>query len=294
MKTVADKTEAQKTGRTDLMLVDPKNISIEPDFNVRVDMGDIEGLAHSVVSLGVIDAIKGFKVRGEDRYIMTEGHRRLEAVLLAHRYHAEGKKGFEDISKIERIQLVPCSSDLEDRLYIMGATGEKKKNLTELERADLYKRLISLGETKGKKRSEVINEIKERMGVSTATVYNLLQLNDVDQDIKDFIASNQISGGVVLSIIKEVKEPEEQKKLVLEAVYDAEEKAKASGGTKKTKATAANVKGLVNKTPIQKLKELAEQLETKGIKNQRSKLLNELIDALEEKATVKSMVSFFE
>ena len=129
MKTVADKTEAQKTGRTDLMLVDPKNISIEPDFNVRVDMGDIEGLAHSVVSLGVIDAIKGFKVRGEDRYIMTEGHRRLEAVLLAHRYHAEGKKCFEDISKIERIQLVPCSSDLEDRLYIMGATGEKKKNL---------------------------------------------------------------------------------------------------------------------------------------------------------------------
>ena len=285
--------ETLKSSRTDLMQVDPHNITVEEGFNVRQDYGDIEGLAHSVVQLGVIDPVKGYKVRGEDRYVIIEGHRRLKAVLLAHDLHIKRTKGFEDISKIARIFLTTSTGDMEERLYIMGATGEKKKNLNDLERAELYKRLIEHGKEKGKKRSEVIREIVSKLGVSQPTVYNILLLNEIHPDIRDFVASNQISGGAVIAIINAEKDLEKQKELVLEAIYDAEDKSKASGGKVKVKATAANVKGLKPKSPLQMLKEASNNLANSKTVNSKTKLLDELIEAINTKTTLEEMVQLF-
>ena len=76
---------ALQTQRTDLMLVDPANIIVEEGFNHRSEnnYGNIEELALNIVANGVLDPPIGFKVRGEDKYIMTEGHRRLRAIKLA-------------------------------------------------------------------------------------------------------------------------------------------------------------------------------------------------------------------
>lgn len=289
----ANQTEIKATKRDDIKKVDPRNIEIEAGFNKRVDYGDTLAMAHSVVSVGVLEAVIGYKKRAEDKYVLTDGHRRMAGVHLAIKLHNEGVAGFEDISKLEFIRLAPCSDDLKERLYIMAITGEGKKPLTDLEKASMYHSLIEVGKEEGKKRGEVIKEIVAKLGVSTATIYNLLQLNDVSEDIKDFIASGQISGEVVRAIIKEVKDPEEQKKMVLEAVYDAEEKAKASGGTKKAKATAANVKGLKPKTPMQKLLEVQEKLIKKDVINVRTRLLDSLIAALEEKESINRIVELF-
>jgi ParB family chromosome partitioning protein len=140
METKTQNTDVLVTKRTDIMLVDPRNITVEEGFNVRKDMGDLEGLAHSVVTDGVIVPIEGYKVRSEDRYVLTDGHRRLAAVKLALKFHAEGKAGFEDVSKIQLIRLIPSSANIKDRLYIMAITGEKKKDLTDLEKAEMYAR----------------------------------------------------------------------------------------------------------------------------------------------------------
>ena len=72
-----------KTKRTDIMLVDPRNLVIEEGFNKRSDYGDIPALALSIVQFGMIEAVKAHKVRGEEKYIVTDGHRRQAALMLA-------------------------------------------------------------------------------------------------------------------------------------------------------------------------------------------------------------------
>lgn len=284
-------TETLNTKRTDLMLVDPRNCTVEENFNVRKDYGDIQGLAKSIVEMGVIEPIVGFKVRNEDRYVMTDGHRRLTAVLLAFQLHAQGMAGFEDISKIERIPMRTASADPKERLYIMAVTGESKKVLTDLEKSEMYSRLIEYGKAEGKKRGEVIDDIKQRLGVSQATVYNILKLNALPEVIKDAIANNEISGSTVVTIIREIKDEDEQIKAVSEAIVHAKALAEKDGG--KSKATASNVKGLKAKSPMQKLKEVVEKLESKEISNSRTKLLNELVEALTEKKSTNKIMDLF-
>ena len=284
-------TETLNTKRTDLMLVDPRNCTVEDGFNVRKDYGDIKGLAKSVVEMGVVEPIVGYKVRNEDRYVMTDGHRRLTAVLLAFELHAKGEAGFEDISKIERIPMRTASADPKERLYIMAVTGEKKKSLTDLEKADMYARLLEYGQAEGKSRGEAIADIKHRLGVSQATVYNILKLNELPEEIKDAIANNEISGSTVVTIVREIKDEAEQIKAVNDAIAHAKAQAEKEGG--KSKATASNVKGLKAKSAIQKLKEVAEKLENKEVSNSRTKLLNELLVALEDKRSVNKIVDLF-
>jgi hypothetical protein len=281
------------TKRTDLQHVDYRNIIVEEGFNKRTkeNYGDMEGLARDVVANGVLDSLLGHKVRGEDKFIMTEGHRRLLAVEMAHKYHAAGVAGFEDISKIALIPMRMVSDKLKDRLYIMATTGTRKVPLTDMEKAELYAEVIRVNEAEGMKRGDAIKELVARLGVSQATVYSVLKLNEVHPDIKDFIKSGQISGGTVVTIIKEVKDVEKQKELVLEAIYAAEDKAKATGS--KAKATAANVAGLKSKSAILRLKEITERLTEAGATNVRAKALFELVEALEKKTPTSKIVSLF-
>jgi len=288
MDTVTTKeNETLTTKRTDLFLVDPRNCTIEAGFNVRKEYGDIKGLAKSVVQLGVVEPIVGYKVRNEDRYVMTDGHRRLTAVLLAFELHAQGVAGFEDISKIERIPMRSASADPKERLYIMAVTGEKKKALTDLEKAEMYARLIEFGKAEGKARGEVIEDIKQRLGVSQATVYNILKLNTLPEEIKAAIAKNEISGSTVVTIVREIKDEAEQIKAVNHAIVAAQN---ITGGKK---ATAAHVTGLKAKTAMQRLREVSEKLDNREVSNSRTKFLSELLEALENKRSVNKIIELF-
>lgn len=284
-------TNVIETKRDDLKKVDPRNIIVEPEFNVRNDMGDIEGLAHSVVTDGVIVPIEGYKVRGEDKYVLTDGHRRMLAVNLALKYHAEGKKGFEDISKIELIRLIPSSPHLKDRLYIMAITGEKKKDLTDLEKATMYSRLLEIAVAEGKKKGEAIKEICARLSISQATFYNIHKLNELPEEIKDSITNGEISGSTVVTIVRDVKDAETQKKMVAEAIVEA--KAAVKEGGKAKKATAKDVKGLKAKTPIQKLKKVVEKLQNLGATNTRANALIKAMELIEEGKSVNAIFELF-
>lgn len=292
-KEVAEKEVVLDTKRTDLMLVDPNNITVEPGFNVRKDMGDIEGLALSLVIDGLLVPIEGYKVRGEDRYVLTDGHRRLAAVKVAIQNHKDKKAGFEDISKIQLLRLIPTSSNIVDRLYIMAITGEKKKDLTDLEKSDMYNRLLEHGIAQGKKKGDVIKEILARLQISLATFYNILKINTLPEEIKEAIANNSISGGTVVTIVREIKDEAEQIKAVKDAISNAKAASEATGGKTKTKATASNVKGLKTQTVLQKLRELSEKLEKEEVTNIRTKLLSNLIEGLENKDSIKDLVKLF-
>ena len=274
--------------KNDYFHVDPRTIEVEEGFNVRMDYGDIEGLARSIVKDGVLEALEGYKKRGEDRYVMTEGHRRLKAINYAIKANAEGKAGFEDISKIARVPFMITESTMKERLIRMGVTGTMKKNLTEIERAELYNRLIEIAKAEGKSVGEAVKEIKNDFGISQATVYNTLKLGELDTDIKESIQKAEISANVVISIMREVKDKEEQRKVIVDAIEDAK-KAAEDGG--KVKATAQNVKGLKAKSPLAKIREALERLEKEGVSNSKTKFLAELEQILSnKKSRVKSII----
>ncbi len=294
MNATESETKTLKTERTDLPMVDPFNLVIEEGFNERGEdnYGDMEWLTRNIVANGVIDAFIGFKIRGVEKYIITEGHRRYRAVQMAHQYHLEGKPGFEDLSKILRVPFRPASADKKERLYIMANTGNGKVPLKDLEKAKLYADLLQLEIDGGVKKGEATKNVIARLGISQSSFYGTLSLNDVDNDVKDFIRSGQISGGTVVQIVREVKDNEKVKDIVLEAIYNAEETKTKSGKPKK--ATAANVKGLAKKTPIARLKELASTFEKQGHSNSRTKLLESLIEGIENGDSIEQLTTLFQ
>lgn len=284
-------TETLKTKRTDIMLVDPRNLVIEEGFNKRVDYGDIHALALSIVQFGLIDAVKAHKVRGEEKYIVTDGHRRQKAIMLAIENHDKGVKGFEDISLIERVPVLPASANLKERLYIMAITGETKKVLTDMEKVEMYEALLEMGKEEGKKRSETIREICANLGISQAAVYNTLKISELSDSIKDKIASNIISATTVVAIVRELKDPVQQEKAVEAAIANAAKLSEASG--KKVKATAKDVKGLKSKTPMARIQEIVDKLEANKVNNVRANALKALLKAIEEKQSSHKLYELF-
>lgn len=284
-------TETLKTKRTDIMLVDPRNLVIEEGFNKRVDYGDIPALALSIVQFGLIDAVKAHKVRGEEKYIVTDGHRRQAALMLAIENHDKGVKGFEDISLIERVPVLPASANLKERLYIMAITGETKKVLTDMEKVEMYEALLEMGKEEGKKRSETIREICANLGISQAAVYNTLKISELSDSIKDKIASNIISATTVVAIVRELKDPVQQEKAVEAAIANAAKLSEASG--KKVKATAKDVKGLKSKTPMARIQEVVDKLEANKVNNTRANALKALLKGIDEKHSLNKLYELF-
>lgn len=284
-------TETLKTTRTDVAQVDPRNLTIEEGFNKRLDYGDIQALALSLVTFGMIESIKAHKVRGQEQYIVTDGHRRHAALMLALESHAKGVKGFEDVSKIDRVQVIPSSTNLKERLYIMAITGETKKVLTDLEKVEMYEALLEMGKSEGKKRSEVIAEIMSALGVSKAAVYNTLQISELPQVIKDRIAEGMITSGTVLAITRELKDEEEQIKAVDRAIDNATKSSETTG--KKVKATVKDVKGLKAKSPLARIQEVVAKLEDNNVSNSRANALKALMKALENKTSLSKLYELF-
>lgn len=285
-------SELLKTTNTDVFMVDHRRLKVEEGFNFRQksNFGDMEGLALSVTQFGVIEAIIGFRKNGE--FIVTEGHRRHEAVEMAHRYHLQGKPGFEDVSKIERIPFKSASNSMLDRLLIMGITGKGKHPLTELETARLYESMIAEYAAQGVKRGEAIKEIIKNLGISQAGFYNIISLNKLPDAVREHIASGAITGSTVVNITREIKNPELQLKMVEETIKSVKEFAEKTGKIAK-KATSKDVKGLQPKSIKEKLKAIKETLEEAGVNNVRAKAFLELMEGLDNDATTKKLAELF-
>ena len=72
----------QKTKKTDLYLINPKNISVQENFNSRRDFGDIEELAEQIATQGVLNPIHVRPIEGENnKYLLVDGERRYRAVM---------------------------------------------------------------------------------------------------------------------------------------------------------------------------------------------------------------------
>jgi len=264
MAEIIHEEETLKTKKTDLLLIDPKNIIVEEGFNVREDYGDMEWLWKNIVEVGQLEPITVAKIRGTDQYLLTEGHRRLRGINMAI------DKGYE----IPYVKAMVSSGNMEDRLIAMVITGIGKKQLNNLEEGEVYKRLVTYGYE--------VKDIVRRVNKSNAHVYNMLKLADAPMLVKKRIINGDITGNTVVSLMKDYKTAEELLKVVEEAVASAENEVEVSQDTskpkKKKKATARHTGVL---SPMKKFEE-ALAIAQKG-EYANVKLMHELLSKLNNK-----------
>lgn len=256
-----------ETKKTGLMMIDPRNIEVEKDFNARVDYGNLQELADSIKNLGQLEPARGYKKYGTNKYILTDGHRRLAAIKLAN----------EQGAKIPYVLLIHGSRNPVERLYEMAITGLGKKPLEPIEEASVYAKLREAGEK--------VEEIAVKSGKSLPHIYTRIQLLDLDQEVQDMISKGDVSPTTALHIFRQCNSNAE-----------TTSKIKALVKSSKTgkKITNKNVSGIFGKTTIQKLEETLRMLVNESTNNKRVSLLSSLLVKLRNsKSTANELSEIF-
>jgi ParB family chromosome partitioning protein len=200
-----------------IMKVDPQNLILRDDFNVRRDMGDLNALMQSILSSGLQVPIKAKKVAGTDQYEVVDGHRRMSAILMA----------IEQGHEVLYVDVMTFSGNDEEQVMSMLVTGTGQKPLTEIEQAEAIKRLTGFGHR--------VEDIAKKMGKSLPHVYYLVKLSNLPTKVKNLIAEGYISGLAVMEIIEGEPNEELQIAMIEMAIEDAQKDAKEGEIKKATK-----------------------------------------------------------
>jgi ParB/RepB/Spo0J family partition protein len=199
-------TEMLTEKRSDLLHLDARAINVVEGFNVRQDYGDIQELANSIKENGVRNPLRGYKDKGA--YHLTDGHRRLQAVMLLVEQGTEIRVPF----------ITEKNPSEEKRIIDMYICNDGKK-LTPLEEADIVTRLQNLGMTS--------KEVATKLGCTEAHICNMRAISDLPTKLKNRIKGNEISSTLVLSVVRGNKELTiEQITTKVEQILD---KAKGTG-----------------------------------------------------------------
>lgn len=231
-----------EVSRKDMFMVHPSLLVADESFNIRTDYGDIESLALSIIENGVKMPLSGYAKDG--KYIVTDGFRRHRAVQRA-------------IELGHQINAVPFIKEQkgytsEDRLFDMLIKNDGK-NLTSLEQAELFKKLIARGFS--------ITQIAKKIGKSFVFVNDMLGVANVPQTVKNEIIEGNISTSLVAKIVSEVKADEEK---VVEVIKEAKEKATSEGKQKITEKTLENNKTLAKVKNVTKFYHQINQIDSMG------------------------------
>ena len=205
----------ERPQRKDVLYLPIEQINIEPDFNVRQDMGDLSALAKSIEENGIKNPIRGFKRDGV--YWITDGHRRYYAAKIL------VKKGIDvKIPLISEGHLVTE----EQRVIDMLVCNDGKK-LNPIEESEAVARLFNYGYSE--------TDINKKTGFSKVYICNLKLLNSAPRKLKDLIIQNIVSATLAMSILRECKDYSEALELIEAAIKG---KSISVPKTKKTKQFA--------------------------------------------------------
>ena len=126
-------SELNSTKRTDIYTIDPRNVVIVENFNVRKEFA-LDELKEQIKLQGVLNPITVVPFKDEDgneKYRLVDGERRVRATLAAIEEGAE-------IARIKAIFL-PRNTKEED-LLIEQMMRNEGKNFTEYEQALMFQR----------------------------------------------------------------------------------------------------------------------------------------------------------
>ncbi len=178
--------------RTDLFLLLMEEILIEEGLNVRVDMGDLQELADSIVEVGIKIPIQAYQKRGDiNRYTVLDGHRRVAAVALA---ISQGKLNPKEF----RFPMVKCKN-VSDVDRVLGMVNfNSGKPLNKLEEATAYQRAIAYG--------ALVSEVAQKTGKKVPYINDCLSLLSAGVSTKKLLNDGVVSPSLVITMLKK-KEP---------------------------------------------------------------------------------------
>jgi len=234
------------TRAADLIRVNLKNITIDPGYNVRQDMGDLDELARQIAENG--QCVPG-KVRpSEDgkSAILVDGHRRYKAIQLANEKHGAKIETFlcttEEKGANEESRIVDM---------FMYNTG---KALTLLEQAEVVVRLQKYG--------WAIAKIAKTIGKHKDYIDKLLVLNGSTHSLREAVRKGSVSPTAALMLAGAAAAKQES---VLEKIQTAtattpkgnKSKAKAL----KVKDVEKALKGLPATVSTKKIRDIEKEVE---------------------------------
>jgi ParB family chromosome partitioning protein len=245
-------------GKRDFYPIDPRQIKIDPNYNVRdlttpEAIAELQELKNSIIENGVVTPIR-VRLDGKD-IILVRGHRRLAATMLA---IAEG----HDIKAINA-EPEPKGTNELDRIYDLGLSNDQVP-LNPLEFANIVKKALNFGQTPA--------QIAKRLAKSPAVIEYAITLLSAGEDVKAMVRSGEVSATTAARI---VKAEGSKAGATLKA---AGEVAKAAGKAKITAKSIKKVTGEFDATPTN-VRRLIQALQFVA-KNGDGKVQNRAIETL--------------
>lgn len=261
----------QRNGEVFLVPIDQIVVD-EAKNNKRTDYGDIEELAQSIASeSGLKTPILLKKIRGEEKYELIHGHRRMRAIQLLI------SKGVE-FPRV-RAFLAPVNYTQDDVLLDMIIMNDGKP-------FNNYEQGLVFVQLKGRGFTET--EISKRVGKSTTHIHNCIEMASLPKVIQNEIAAGNISGGTAVSIFKNAENEEEAVLFVQNTIL----KAKEESGGKQKKATSRHAENAAL-SPIKTLERVAELLEEHKINNSKVSLFKALLSRSRAKVKPEDFIELF-
>lgn len=209
--------ETNATKRTDIFLIDPRNIVVVEGFNVRQDF-DLDELKEQIKAKGVLNPITVIPFKdenGNEKYKLVDGERRYRATM----------KAIEEGVSIPWIKALKAPKDATtEDLYIEQMMRNEGKRFTEYECAIMFRRFK---EEFGYSQIEIAEKFKK----SPAFISKCLSL----LDLPDYLQQKIIKGELSVKAAKEITNSYDSEQDQVRAAKSAVRTAKANG-----RATATN------------------------------------------------------
>jgi len=209
--------ETNKTTKTDLYKIDPRNIVVAENFNCRSDF-DLDSIKESIRENGVLNPVTVFKIKdeeGNEKYRLVDGERRYRAVM------ALIEEGV-DIMRVPAI-CIPKRSDVE--LLVEQVVRNEGKPFNEYEYCEVCKKFLNYGYQKA--------DIARKLGKNNGMITYYLEHQSRDERVRQLLKDNVISGSEVRRIYSKHKGDEEG---AVKEILDAHKTAKENGKKKITLA----------------------------------------------------------
>lgn len=189
---------ANKTTKTDLFKIDPRNIDVVENFNSRIDFGDIQELAEQIAKDGVLNPIHVKRVPGTDRFTLVDGERRYRATM----YLIENGHPVVMIPAI----VVPQSTSEEDLLRMQLQCNEGK-NFSDYEYAVHLKKLRDHGLSN--------QQIADLLGKKQSRISWYFRFLNLDERVQDLMKERRITGVDVYHVLQAYKDEDKATEVIL-------------------------------------------------------------------------------
>ena len=155
---------------------------------IAFDENELNNLADSIMKYGIIQPLVVRPI--SDKYEIIAGERRYKASVIA---------------GLKTVPVIIKNTDDNTSAEIALLENLQRKNLTPIEEAMSYKKLINKGFTQ--------EEIASKLGISQSSIANKLRLLNLPQEVQDALLYNKISERHARSLLS-LSDSDEQKELL--------------------------------------------------------------------------------